>query len=251
MKNIGNIDEKKKIKVEWIIIVVLSICLISTVSFIIYDKFIKEDTIVDSNNNGDNDKDDKKEDITITPEIETKVTDLTSFEHFTTIISDVYRNKNVFDSAYERLGYVTNGLRGRCMWTSGTGMQETPYVLYDTYREEYESIYGNLYNLDIDLQDEYAGLVASNNCANINPELADGGNYICWMGTMGISGSELKMELTDKKLDGNIYTLVGTYKVGINDFEEIFEIGSFELKYVIENNEAYLSSLVMTTDKEF
>lgn len=238
--------EKKKIKVEWIIIIILFICLLGTSSFIVYDKFIKDDnSIVDSENSG---IDDEKEVITITPEIDEKVTNLVSFETFTKLISNQYRNKNIFDLAYERLNYVTNNLAGSCMWTGGIG-KETPYVLYETYKEEYESIYGELHNLELDLLDGNAGLVASNECANMNPELADGGNYICWMATRGISALKLKMELTDKKLNGNIYTLVGTYKVGINDFEEIFETGSFELKYVIENNEAYLSSLVMNTDK--
>lgn len=240
--------EKKKINVQLIIIVILVICLIGTSGFIVYDKFIKDNSsVTDSENDIEGKLENGK--VTITPEIEAKVTDFTALESFGKVIDSEFRNKNVFDDAYVRVDYVTHiiqTIEKSCMWTSGATRQETPYVLYDTYKKKYESIYGDLYNLETDLQAEYVGLSAGRDCDD--PELS-GGNYICWMGTRGVNPSQLKMELNDKNIEDNTYILSGTYNIGIINTDVISETGTFEIKYVIENNDAYLSSFIMTPDK--
>jgi len=232
-------NEKKTVKVELIIIIVLAICLVFAGGFIIYDKFIKEDAAIVEDNN---EKDNENNKVEITTEIDAKVTNLTSLEGYA--VGKSVRNTNIFDDAYTRLDYVTYTIQfieKSCKWTSGIISQDVPYVAFDDYKQKYNNIYGKQYSFFDDMKQENIGMVANTDCGNMDQELNDGGSYICWMGTRGITGDTLKLTIVDKKLEDNIYILTGTYNLSNS------ESGTFEIKYVIEDNEAYLNSFIMRT----
>ena len=238
-------NEKGKVKVELIIIIILAICLAFAGGFIIYDKFIKEDTAVVEDND---EKVSENNKVEITTEIDTKVTNLTSLEGY--LVGKTVRNTNIFGDAYTRLDYVTYTIQtveNSCKWTSGTLSQAVPYVAFDDYKQKYSNIYGNQYSFYDDMKQENISTVADTDCGNMDQELNDDGSYVCWMGTRGISGITLSLNLTDKKFESNIYTLTGTYN--LNDGDENLEKGTFEIKYVIEDGNAYLDSLIMYSNK--
>lgn len=149
------------------------------------------------------------------------------------------KGQNVLSSANNRLELINYYfMKNEVSRTSEEDMvQASPYVKFAEYKAKYNEVYGSNYNFDTDIAN--VGTTIYNNCSSYNS--LKNGNYVCWNGTWGITGCELKMTYKNKTISNNVYTLVESYKLTCQDGS--VETGTVEIQYNITNNKDTLKSI--------
>lgn len=220
-----------------LIIIILLICVLGLGGFIVYNQFFKDNEV-----------------DTINPDIEKRVIDLSVIEKFLDYGNFEFEsNKNVLDDAYNRLDYVVLSFKDNYNSTSDEygQLQSMAYVSYNDYQNKYNEIYGTLYNFEDDLNNSNGAIYGAiyDDCVEDYAELSNG-NYICWM-HHGVTGTKTKMTINNKTFNDNIYTLEGIYNITSSNGTEKMKDGTFEIKYIIENNKEYLSSIIFNTTQTY
>lgn len=242
----GNFMEiEKKVKVLTILVVVFGVIILGLGSYIALNPTEKETNYSDDNKNDGDDTENKdntgnnntnNDNITA---IESRVfASIPILEGFVNYRGMEDKGQNIIGSAKNRLElinyyFMQNGVN----WTSDEEVQSAPYEKFDEYRAKYNEFYGSNYNFTTDTSN--ADGPVYNNCSSYDS--LEGGNYVCWNGTWGMTGCDLKMTYKNKSISNDVYTLIEDYKLTCQDGS--VETGTVEIQYNIANGKETLKSI--------
>ena len=225
---------------EIIIIVVLTLLLLGSVGYIVYDKVFQNDSV-----NGevtDDVTDDSSDAVVVTKEMDARMSDISMIEGFLKIKN--VKNENVVGTATHRIEYLQYVIAKKELYkmTDAGIMQEMAYVTKSVYAEQYDIIFGDLYDLDDDLSTASSTSTPIDYCNKVDPDI-NNVDYVCWNPTLGVSGNNYTLTITSKNLEENMYKISGNYV--LKEEESFLESGTFEISYFISNGRESLSSIIL------
>ena len=149
---------------------------------------------------------------------------------------------DVISSARNRKLLINMELESDRSETTDEGMQPMGYVDYSVYKERYEKIFGELYSLSYDLEQETAGGPDIKSCNNY-PSVADQ-NKVCWSINLGQVANTINVTISNQTQKDNILVVEGRYSKTFPD--DSSTKGTFKMIYKIVDGEAYLKELSLT-----
>lgn len=229
------LEDKKNNSNPWIIItIILTILVLGLVGYISYDKFYLEKKIKGENTTEKTDtKKEKEEKLNVPDELSERLKYFMTWgEADGTDMLSITRYRVIY------IGMELDNIRKT---TNDPGRQEVGYIEYDIFKEKYEEIYGNNYNLDLDLKE--SGQMEE--CDGF-PSIANQKN-VCWSINYGVFGGEYEYIIESRQRDKDLYIVEGTRKETFPDGEQ--RNNKFKIVYTIKDNTGYLKSIMITTDE--
>ena len=230
------IEEKQNNSKTWIIMTItLAILILCVVGYISYDKFRLENKIKEKNVIEETDS--KKKTEAEKPNVSENLSE--RLKNFITRGSA--DGTDMLSTSLSRVIYVGMELDSIRKTTNDPERQEVGYIEYDVFKEKYEEIFGNNYNIDSDLRES-----GNMEICNTFPSIADQNN-VCWSINYGITVGEYEYVIENHLLDKESYIIEGTRKATFPNGET--ENDKFKIVYTIKNNTGYLKNIVITADE--
>lgn len=168
--------------------------------------------------------------------VDSEIKDLANFIYFAFPES----GKNILDESEQRLLYLELVLmaNGKSSFTKDDLQygQSLQTISYNDFADEFNSIYGNNYDLTQTITDLGNNYAIFNRCES-KPSVNDG-NHVCWIGP-STSTDEYRFYIFNRNNNGSTYVIDGNYKQGN-------ETGTFLFTYTVSGNKKYLKSVVLT-----
>ena len=234
-------EPKKSNKVYLIIIVILTIALIGTSGYLLYDKILANQESNDKKSqNNQVEKDDVKENIQ-TIKFEQATVDeqlnkyLTPFLNYRVVGIPNHFNQDLFTDANLRGEFINSIFMHEkaCTWFDNGIMETFPYVKKDEYINMYLEVYGKADLFEYDLANGNVFWTSDNYEQYLGSK-----DYILWNGTWGASATQFTLH-ADKIIyqeEEKKYTMSGNYQM-TNISDSTSKNGTFTLIYVKDEYE--------------